>query len=137
MTTEHAPDGHKKAPVSVLRRDPGVRAALSALLGGRCPRCRSTRIFNGLWRMAEQCEVCGLRYEREPGYFTGAMYVSYLIALPIFIGIFLALRYAVPALGFAAALAATVALFSPFGPFVFRGSRVVWIHFDRTIDADE
>jgi uncharacterized protein (DUF983 family) len=114
-----------------------VRAALSALLQGRCPRCRRNRIFVSLWRMAPECEVCGLHYEREPGYFTGAMYVSYVIALPIFIGIFLALRYAFPALSFAAALGATVLLFSPFVPLVFRTSRIFWIHFDRTIDADE
>lgn len=87
--------------------------------------------------MAPECEVCGLHYEREPGYFTGAMYVSYLIALPIFIGTFLALRYAFPAWSFAAALGMTVLLFSPFVPFVFRTSRILWIHFDRTIDAEE
>jgi hypothetical protein len=87
--------------------------------------------------MADECAVCGLRFEREPGYFTGAMYVSYVIALPIFIGVFLALRYVFPSLTFTAALGATVLLFLPLVPFVFRGSRILWIHFDRTIDADE
>ena len=27
--------------------------------------------------MHEYCSSCGLRYEKEPGFFTGAMYVSY------------------------------------------------------------
>jgi hypothetical protein len=31
--------------------------------------------------MHEQCPVCGLRFEREPGYFTGAMYLSYGVAI--------------------------------------------------------
>jgi uncharacterized protein (DUF983 family) len=134
MSTEPTPD---RRNVTILRREPGVRPALSALLQGRCPRCRRGRIFVSLWRMAPDCEVCGLRYEREPGYFTGAMYVSYLIALPIFIGMFVGMRYVFPALSFAAALAMTVLLFSPFVPFVFRTSRILWIHFDRTIDAEE
>ncbi|GAB3978960.1 hypothetical protein GCM10028806_43230 [Spirosoma terrae] len=29
--------------------------------------------------MHENCPVCGLRYEAEPGFFTGAMYVSYAL----------------------------------------------------------
>jgi len=31
--------------------------------------------------MHERCPACGLRFEREPGYFTGAMYLSYGVAL--------------------------------------------------------
>lgn len=130
--------GHgDRPPVTVLRREPGARAALTALANGRCPRCHRGKIFTSLMRMAPACAICGLRYEREPGYFTGAMYVSYVLALPLFIGVFLALGHVFPALGFAAALGATVVLFLPLVPFVFRGSRILWIHFDRTIDAEE
>ena len=31
--------------------------------------------------MYQQCSVCNLKYEREPGYFLGAMYISYGLAL--------------------------------------------------------
>ncbi|GIW39766.1 MAG: hypothetical protein KatS3mg076_0343 [Candidatus Binatia bacterium] len=27
--------------------------------------------------MLSRCEVCGVRFEREPGYFVGAIYVNY------------------------------------------------------------
>lgn len=87
--------------------------------------------------MAPECEICALRFEREPGYFTGAMYVSYVIALPIFIGFFLLLRWLAPTLRIEGSLGLTVALFLPFVPFVFRTSRILWIHFDRAIDAGE
>jgi uncharacterized protein (DUF983 family) len=137
MAGDDAPDGQRKAPLVVLRREPGVRAALSAVTAGRCPRCRRGKIFTGLMRMAPTCAICALRFEREPGYFTGAMYISYLIALPIFIGLFLFLRWCLPTLSFAGSLGATVTLFLPFVPFVFRSSRILWIHIDRTIDADE
>ena len=34
--------------------------------------------------MNEDCPVCGLDFDRgEPGYFTGAMYVSYALAIPL------------------------------------------------------
>jgi hypothetical protein len=87
--------------------------------------------------MATVCEVCRLRYEREPGYFTGAMYVSYVLALPIFIGLFLLVGRLAPTIGIAVALVLTVLLFLPFVPLVFRCSRIVWIHLDRTIDSGE
>ena len=35
--------------------------------------------------MFERCPVCGLKFEREQGYFLGAMYVSYALAIPPFL----------------------------------------------------
>ena len=32
-------------------------------------------------KMYQQCSVCNLKYEREPGYFLGARYISYGLAL--------------------------------------------------------
>lgn len=32
--------------------------------------------------MFDNCPVCGLKFEREQGYFLGAMYVSYLVSIP-------------------------------------------------------
>ena len=33
--------------------------------------------------MNEPCPVCGLRFERESGYWTGAMVASYAIGIPV------------------------------------------------------
>ena len=57
----------------------------------RCPRCLAGRVYRGLLTMNERCPQCGLTFEREPGYFTGAMYASYLLALPLVFAIFLIL----------------------------------------------
>lgn len=57
------------------------QAAAKAL----CPRCRTGAIFQGnLYRkngqkMHDNCPHCNLRYEREPGYFYVAMFVSYAL----------------------------------------------------------
>ena len=37
-------------------------------------------IYRGFPRMHE-CPVCGLQFHREQGYFLGAMYISYGLAL--------------------------------------------------------
>ena len=40
-------------------------------------------VFAARFAMNDRCPVCGLLFMREPGYFTGAMYVSYALGIPI------------------------------------------------------
>src|SRR5437764_919989 len=66
----------------------GKIAMLADILHQRCPRCRTGKIFRGsaflgFPKMNERCPVCQLRFEREAGYFLGAMYVSYGLALDV------------------------------------------------------
>ncbi len=43
----------------------------------RCPRCGDGLLFRGFFAMNDDCGVCGLHFEREPGYFVGAIYINY------------------------------------------------------------
>jgi hypothetical protein len=81
--------------------------------------------------MNPTCPVCGLVFEREEGYFLGAMYISYGISVFALIAGTLVLSLLVPGwdLGWVALLA--IAVYLPFVPMVFRYSRVIWIYFDR------
>lgn len=63
-----------------------------AILEGRCPQCREGKIFehslvkvNKFNVMHKHCPKCNLRYEREPGFFFGAMYISYAFSVATFI----------------------------------------------------
>jgi uncharacterized protein (DUF983 family) len=55
----------------------------SAFLHSKCPRCRLGSVFTGaaysfrVQKMKERCKVCELKFEREPGYFYVAMFISY------------------------------------------------------------
>ncbi len=55
---------------------------LRTIWWGLCPQCHSGRIFSGSLSMNEECPVRHLRFGREPGYFTGAMCVSYALVVP-------------------------------------------------------
>jgi len=108
---------------------------LRAILAQRCPRCLEGRIWRGFLSMNTACPVCGLVFEREPGYFTGAMVVSYALAVPVLGAMVIGLMTlggldAVPALliGDTAYLALV--------PVIFRYSRVLWLHFDWKVDPD-
>ena len=49
----------------------------------RCPRCGAGRLFRKAFRMYEECRSCGLKFEREQGYFIGAMYINYAATIAI------------------------------------------------------
>jgi uncharacterized protein (DUF983 family) len=107
------------------------RSGFLAMLTQKCPRCRAGQIFRGHITMSDDCPVCGLHFEREQGYFLGAMYLSYALSVPILGLLMLAVYLLVPELRFEfIVLVATIA-YLPFVPLVFRYSRVLWIYFER------
>jgi len=86
--------------------------------------------------MHERCPVCALKFEREPGYFLGAMYISYGVALLTIVVLALALW-----LGMRWSLQKStlwaILLFLPLAPPITLLSRVLWIYLDQAIDPDE
>ena len=108
---------------------------LRAMLRGRCPRCRRGPIFRGQLAMNERCPVCGLRFGREAGYYTGAMYISYALAVPLLAALTLLFWGLTDWPVERILLAATLALL-PFVPAIFRYSRVIWIYLDRALAPD-
>jgi len=109
----------------------GTAAAIARQL---CPRCREGRVFRALMAMNAICPVCGHRFEREPGYFLGAMYVSYGIAVALYLGLVVLLRLVIPSLSEGSALPAGLLLFLPFVPPIFRYARVIWMYLDWSLD---
>lgn len=86
--------------------------------------------------MNPRCPVCGLKFEREQGYFLGAMYISYALMLPL-LTVFLGLLWAFTTWDWWLRFAVAVALLVPLAPLLATISRVLWIHFDRAIDPEK
>lgn len=82
--------------------------------------------------MHEICPVCSMRFQRDEGYFLGAMYVSYFLA-SLLLGLGLIVGHWLLPEWHLAVLLLTVVypLFLLLVPVVFRYSRVLWIYFDR------
>jgi hypothetical protein len=85
--------------------------------------------------MHERCPVCGLKFEREQGYFLGAMYFSYAIGI-LAITLFAFIVWALLGWDLPQSVAAGFLLFLPAAPVVTFFSRVLWIYFDQSIDPD-
>jgi len=83
--------------------------------------------------MNEPCPRCGLRFEREPGYWTGAMVASYALGVPVLVLIVAAL-WLLTGWDIVLVLIVGDVLFLAAAPFIWRYSRVVWLYLDWLID---
>ncbi|WP_395625900.1 DUF983 domain-containing protein [Daejeonella sp.] len=107
-----------------------------AVLNSKCPRCRRGKIFSGslygfnLQRTNETCSHCQMRFEIEPGFFYGAMYVSYAFVVAEMLNVGL-LTYLItgndksPWLYIFSILLSVLAL----TPINYRYSKVLLLHF--------
>ncbi len=85
--------------------------------------------------MRETCPVCGLRYGREEGYFSGAMDLSFFLAAPVLAFVFFVLYQLLSGMwSLIAILLASYVAFLPLVPPVFRYSRVLWLYIDWQLD---
>jgi uncharacterized protein (DUF983 family) len=105
---------------------------IAAIVKLRCPRCLTGRVFNGIFRMHTQCPDCHLVFEREPGYFVGAMYISYALALLAVLPVYLVMTFM--HIAFATIIITLVLQLMVLSPLLFRYSRVLWLHIDQLVD---
>ncbi len=106
---------------------PGRAATVARrALALRCPRCGGTALFRGWFRMEPGCRRCGLRYERAPGYFVGAIYINYGVTSLIALGGYFTLR-AWADLPTAWQFAIWVPFLLVFPLWFFRWSRSLWL----------
>jgi len=105
-------------------------------LNNKCPRCHKGKVFENnfsytpinTFAMYHHCSECQLKYERETGFFYGAMYVSYALMSGILIIWFVAdlLFLHMEALHLAMLVVSTMLVFFP---VAYRWARIIWLNF--------
>jgi uncharacterized protein (DUF983 family) len=116
-------------------------SVLEGILHQLCPRCRNATIFRasifrGLPAMHQRCPACGLKFEREEGYFLGAMIIDYGLALVI-VSVLASMFWVFTRWGLMKTVIAALLLFLPTVPSLTRFGRVLWIYLDQLIDPEE
>jgi len=98
----------------------------------RCPVCGRGKIFAGFFKTYERCPVCGFVYEREPGYYTGAMAVNLVVSelLIVIIAVPLAASQVVPVI-YLIILGCTIPILLPI--LFYRPTKSLWMSFDHFI----
>ena len=107
----------------------------------KCPRCRSSGIFCEPFEisrpldMPHHCQKCGQRFDPEPGFYFGAMFLSYIISgwlllLPTLLLVFYFKWSVGSAIGLVILIAAMLYL------RILRGSRSLWLHLNVKYDPN-
>jgi uncharacterized protein (DUF983 family) len=99
----------------------------------KCPRCQEGDLFVKPFElskpvnMPEKCPVCNQKYEPEPGFYYGAMFLSYIFSGFLFLGI-MAVCLIVFKLSLNASMAILIAIAALTYLFFLRMSRSIWIN---------
>jgi hypothetical protein len=83
--------------------------------------------------MYSTCPNCGLLYNREQGFFLGALYIAYGLGIPILLASMMAASLVLRRPFFDSFWEALI-IFIPISPWIFRYSRVIWMHIIQHLD---
>lgn len=119
-------------------------AKIKSALMHKCPRCLEGEIYpdknpyhlKETAHMHTHCPNCGLNFEPEPGYFYGAMYVSYAFTVAIAVGVFLIFYLFFWNAGVLAFLIGLTVVLALLAPYTFRTSRAIWLNFFNRFDPE-
>ncbi len=87
-------------------------------------------------QMHTYCPHCGLRFEREPGLWQGAMYTGYAISVATMVGCFVAVYVLGQDPATWVYISTTVVVTLLLAPLNYRYSRVMMMHWFAGIDYD-
>lgn len=107
---------------------------VAGIYNEKCPNCghgqvfeEKTALFN-IPVMNERCLECDYRFEREPGYFIGAMYLSYGLAILEGILAFLICYFLLPEITVVWIILLVILPMLLFAKKNYKWSRILYIH---------
>lgn len=112
---------------------------LGSILRARCPACDVGSVLGGIFAIAPRCPYCDLDLHPEPGFYLGAMFVSYLTTAAL----------TIPPTIFLKVIGVDIywVVMFPFFEFLFLGTflafycRILWLHLEyrmtERLDGDK
>lgn len=117
---------------------------LYSILFGACPKChqesmyvnKNPYVLSDVIKMQERCSHCKTKYQIEPSFFYGSMYVSYGVGIAFAVATFI-ISYNILESSLPIAFIAIVVTLIGFFPVTMRLSRNIWINlfmsYDKTL----
>ena len=115
---------------------------LYSILFGACPKChqelmykeKNPYILSDTLKMHTRCSHCDTKYQMEPSFFYGSMYVSYGVGIAFAVAAFV-LSYIIFESSLVTAFIAIVVTLIGFMPVIMRLARNIWINLFMSYDA--
>lgn len=117
------------------------KSKLYSIVNFKCPRCHEGKFLvshpydlKKVGDVREKCEECDLNYSPEPGFYYGAMYVSYALGVALFVAIWASCNWFFDNVSVWTQIGLVVFFLVFLGPYLFALSKIIWanffIHFD-------
>lgn len=100
----------------------------------RCPHCGARGIFSRWGQLVDRCPGCGYSFEREEGYWVGAMIVNIGAAQVLFFAVFLGgLLLTWPDVPWTLLTVAGLVLMAVFPVWFYPRTKTLWVWLDQTV----
>ena len=100
----------------------------------RCARCGSGHLFHRWFDIVDDCPHCGLHFEREQGYWAGALAINIGFTAAVFaIALITALAFTIPKVPVAPILAALIPVMIILPIVFYPFSKTIWVAVDRAL----
>jgi hypothetical protein len=112
-----------------------MKDKLKSIIGMKCPQCLEADFFishpydlKNAGKTPLNCPNCNLDFRQEPGYYFGALYVSYGLGVGLFVGIYFAFALFVKDFNvwWPISIIAIVSILT--GPYLYALSKIIWIN---------
>ncbi len=114
-----------------------------SILKQKCPRCNEGDFFvstaydlKNAGKIHENCSVCGLKYEKEIGFYYGAMYVSYAFQVAVFVTLWTSFNLFIPSASIGIQITVILLATLLFSPYLYALSKITWINFFIAYDEN-
>jgi hypothetical protein len=114
-----------------------------SILHMTCPQCHEGQFLvssvydlKNIGDVRVECDVCQLKYEREPGFFYGAMYVSYGLGVMLFVTIWASCNLWFPSFGAWTQIGLVTFFSIALAPYLFALSKIIYANIFISYKAD-
>jgi uncharacterized protein (DUF983 family) len=112
----------------------GKGSKLYSIFRLKCPHCHEGEFFVSrnpydlarVGDLLERCPVCDRKYSPEPGFFFGAMYVSYALGVAMFVTVYIATAVLYPSAPMWLYITLILGSLFLFGPVLYVLSKSIW-----------
>ena len=106
---------------------------LYSILKMTCPKCQEGKFlvahpynYKQMGEIYSHCPNCGLDYMPEPGFYYGAMYVSYGLGVAIFVAIWASCNWFFDNVGVWTQITLILIALIGLGPYLYSLSKIIW-----------
>ena len=114
----------------------GKGSRLYSIFKMKCPRCHEGDFFEShpydlrkAGNIHKNCSNCGLKYSKEPGFYYGAMYVSYALGVGLFVGLWGLMNLIFPIESTGAQISIIIGASLLLTPYLYALSKIIWAYF--------